>query len=233
MPTLGDLVSQGADEAVYATQSIAVQYELRAEQAEAAGKARKAAARTAKVAAEKERKAAEAAAERARQAAEKRAEEARAAETRASRSTQRTLPGTSTATAPATAPTTNQAPASAATGSAAAVAAFARAQVGKPYVMGATGPNAYDCSGLTTAALRQVGVSLPRTSQAQSAAGTEVGLGNLRPGDILYWGGKGSATHVAIYVGDGKYVGAQNPRAGVGMYDMGWGGTPSGAVRFV
>ncbi|WP_228450173.1 C40 family peptidase [Streptomyces alkaliterrae] len=233
MPTLGDLVSQGADEAVYATQSIAVQYELRAEQAEAAGKARKAAAKTAKVAAEKERKAAEAAAERARQAAEKRAAEARAAEaraadTRASRSTQRTLPGTSTATAP-----TTQAPASAATGSAAAVAAFARAQVGKPYVLGATGPNAYDCSGLTTAALRQVGVSLPRTSQAQSSAGTEVGLGNLRPGDILYWGGKGSATHVAIYVGDGKYVGAQNPRAGVGLYNMGWGGTPSGAVRFV
>lgn len=67
-------------------------------------------------------------------------------------------------------------------------------------------------------------------SQAQSNAGTSVSLSNLQPGDILYWGAKGSAYHVAIYVGGGKFVGAQNPSTGVVerslSYDM-----PTGAVR--
>lgn len=218
MPTLGTLVSSGNNEAVYATQSIAVHYELEAERADAAGKAQKAAAE-AKKAEEAKKKAA---AER-RAAAEAAAAEREAAEQRSARSApERTAPD-----APSAEPS---APVS---GSAAAVVQFAKAQVGKAYVMGATGPNAYDCSGLTTAALKQAGVSLPRTSQAQSTAGTEVGLSNLQPGDVLYWGGKGSATHVAIYVGGGKYVGAQNPSSGVAEHPLNWGGTPSGAVRFL
>ncbi|MEV6575248.1 NlpC/P60 family protein [Streptomyces sp. NPDC051577] len=117
-----------------------------------------------------------------------------------------------------------------ATGSAAAIVDFARAQVGKAYVSGATGSSAYDCSGLVQAAYRQVGITLDRVSQAQSTAGTSVSLSNLQPGDILYWGAKGSAYHVAIYVGGGKFVGAQNPSTGVVerslSYDM-----PTGAVR--
>ncbi|MDT3398610.1 C40 family peptidase, partial [Streptomyces sp. B1866] len=117
-----------------------------------------------------------------------------------------------------------------ATGSAATVVAFLRAQIGKAYVLGAAGPSAYDCSGLTLAAFRQVGVSLPRVSQSQSTVGRQVSLGALQPGDILYWGGAGSAYHVAVYVGGGKYVGAQNSRTGVVerslSYDM-----PTGAVR--
>ncbi|MFD9379115.1 C40 family peptidase [Streptomyces sp. NPDC059999] len=117
-----------------------------------------------------------------------------------------------------------------ATGSAAAIVDFARAQVGKAYVSGATGSSAYDCSGLVQAAYRQAGITLDRVSQAQSNAGTSVSLSNLQPGDILYWGAKGSAYHVAIYVGGGKFVGAQNPSTGVVerslSYDM-----PTGAVR--
>ncbi|MFD8981137.1 C40 family peptidase [Streptomyces sp. NPDC059564] len=117
-----------------------------------------------------------------------------------------------------------------ATGSAAAIVNFARAQVGKAYVMGATGSSAYDCSGLVQAAYRQAGISLDRTSQDQSTAGSSVSLSNLQPGDILYWGPKGSAYHVAIYVGGGKFVGAQNPSTGIVernlSYDM-----PTGAVR--
>ncbi|MGW6833357.1 C40 family peptidase [Streptomyces sp. NPDC054949] len=117
-----------------------------------------------------------------------------------------------------------------ATGSAAAIVDFARAQVGKAYVSGATGSSAYDCSGLVQAAYRQAGITLDRVSQAQSTAGTSVSLSNLQPGDILYWGAKGSAYHVAIYVGGGKFVGAQNPSTGVVernlSYDM-----PTGAVR--
>lgn len=120
--------------------------------------------------------------------------------------------------------------ASKATGSAAAIVNFARAQIGKAYVMGATGSSAYDCSGLVQAAYRQAGITLDRTSQDQSLAGSSVSLSNLQPGDILYWGPKGSAYHVAIYVGGGKFVGAQNPSTGIVernlSYDM-----PTGAVR--
>ncbi|MFD7027361.1 C40 family peptidase [Streptomyces sp. NPDC059917] len=116
------------------------------------------------------------------------------------------------------------------TGAAAKVVAFARAQVGKAYVMGGTGPNAYDCSGLTQAAYRQAGVDLPRVSQDQSASGRDVALSDLRPGDLLYWGAKGAATHVAVYLGNGTYVGAQNSRVGVVERSLDWS-SPSGAVR--
>ncbi|MFD9518785.1 C40 family peptidase [Streptomyces sp. NPDC059979] len=117
-----------------------------------------------------------------------------------------------------------------ATGSAAAIVNFARAQVGKAYVRGGTGPSSFDCSGLVQAAYRQAGISLPRMSQAQSSAGTSVSLNALQPGDILYWGSKGSAYHVAIYVGGGKFVGAQNPSTGIVERSMSYD-KPTGAVR--
>ncbi|MFD5145619.1 C40 family peptidase [Streptomyces sp. NPDC058401] len=117
-----------------------------------------------------------------------------------------------------------------ATGSAAAIVNFARAQVGKAYVMGGTGPSSFDCSGLVQAAYRQAGISLPRMSQAQSSAGTSVSLSALQPGDILYWGSKGSAYHVAVYVGGGKFVGAQNPSTGIVERSMSYD-KPTGAVR--
>ena len=108
--------------------------------------------------------------------------------------------------------------------------AFAKAQVGDAYVMGATGPNAWDCSGLVQAAYRQIGVDLPRVSQDQSTAGTQVSLSDLQPGDILYWGTAGSAYHTAIYVGGGKFVGAQNPSEGVVEHPLSCD-EPTGAVR--
>ncbi|MGW1776340.1 C40 family peptidase [Streptomyces sp. NPDC002104] len=117
-----------------------------------------------------------------------------------------------------------------ATGSAAAIVNFARAQVGKAYVMGGTGPSSFDCSGLVQAAYRQAGISLPRMSQAQSSAGTSVSLSALEPGDILYWGSKGSAYHVAVYVGGGKFVGAQNPSTGIVERSLSYD-KPTGAVR--
>lgn len=117
-----------------------------------------------------------------------------------------------------------------ATGSAAAIVNFARAQVGKAYVMGGTGPSSFDCSGLVQAAYRQAGISLPRMSQAQSSSGTSVSLSALQPGDILYWGSRGSAYHVAIYVGGGKFVGAQNPSTGIVERNLSYD-KPTGAVR--
>lgn len=93
--------------------------------------------------------------------------------------------------------------------------AFLRAQLGKPYVWGGNGPSVYDCSGLTVAAYARLGVHLPRTSEEQSLVGTRVSMSHLEIGDLLFWGAPGIAFHVAIYIGDGKYIAAQNPSVGV------------------
>ena len=93
-----------------------------------------------------------------------------------------------------------------------AVLAFARTQLGKPYVWGATGPDSYDCSGLTGAAYRAAGLDLPRTSREQWYAGPHVALSALEPGDLMFWGydpaDPGTIHHVAIYAGDGQMVAA-------------------------
>ena len=86
--------------------------------------------------------------------------------------------------------------------------------------MGGTGPNAWDCSGLVQAAFKQVGVDLPRVSQDQSTAGTQVSLHNLQLGDILYWGGAGSRVPRGVYVGDGQYLDARQPQS-KGVVDPG------------
>ncbi|MFI8518886.1 C40 family peptidase [Streptomyces sp. NPDC085481] len=119
-----------------------------------------------------------------------------------------------------------------ATGSAAAIVAFARAQIGDAYISGGTGPNSWDCSGLVQAAYRQAGIDLPRISYDQSSMGTSVSLSSLQPGDILYWGSRSGSYHVAIYVGGGKYVGAQNTSTGVVERSLDWD-MPSGAVRLL
>ena len=79
--------------------------------------------------------------------------------------------------------------------------------------MGATGPSSFDCSGLMLAAYKQVGISLPRTSQAQISAGTSVSKGDLQPGDLVFY--YSGITHVGMYIGNGKIVHAANPRSGV------------------
>ncbi|RSS81230.1 C40 family peptidase [Streptomyces sp. WAC06614] len=106
---------------------------------------------------------------------------------------------------------------------------FARKKLGSPYVYGASSGNAFDCSSLVQAAYRAAGITIPRTSQEQSGAYPEV-KGALQPGDILYWGAKGAAWHVAVYVGGGKFVGAQNSSTGVVLRDVA-NSNYSGAVR--
>ena len=98
-------------------------------------------------------------------------------------------------------------------GRAGTAVAFALAQVGKAYVYGATGPNAYDCSGLMLRAWGAAGVSLPRTSQAQYSAGTHVSLSQLKPGDLVFY--YSGITHVGMYIGGGRIVHAANPSTGV------------------
>lgn len=103
---------------------------------------------------------------------------------------------------------------------AALVVTFLRAQLGKPYVYGGNGPLAYDCSGLVKAAFKLVGIGLPRTSEQQAHSGVAVSLRALQPGDILFWGSP--ATHSAVYVGNGEFIGAENPRLGVALEKLTW-----------
>lgn len=225
LPTLtADLAAQVAQSADV-TQQAAASYELQAERDAAAAKAAKQAkadlAEAKKKAAEEKKKAEEAA--------------RKAAAERASRTAERATLSASADTGSSegsgsVSSSSSSSSSSSATGSAAAVIAFVQAQVGDAYVSGGTGPNSWDCSGLVQAAFKQVNIDLPRVSQAQSTAGTQVGLDNLQPGDILYWGGAGSAYHVGVYVGDGMFVGAQNSSTGVVQAPLSYD-PPSGAVR--
>jgi cell wall-associated NlpC family hydrolase len=101
----------------------------------------------------------------------------------------------------------------ASTGRAAAAVAYAYSKLGSPYVWGATGPNAFDCSGLAQAAYRAAGISLPRTTYAQINAGRRVSRSELRPGDLVFF--YSGISHVGIYVGGGQMIHAPNPSAPV------------------
>lgn len=97
---------------------------------------------------------------------------------------------------------------------AAAAVAYAKAQVGKCYRFGATGPDCFDCSGLTMMAWAAAGVSLPHFSGAQWRAVVHIGAGDLQPGDLIFYG-PGGSDHVEIYIGGGMVVSASNPATGV------------------
>ncbi|MFE5037808.1 NlpC/P60 family protein [Streptomyces sp. NPDC056683] len=88
---------------------------------------------------------------------------------------------------------------------------YAVQQLGKPYQWGAAGPVSYDCSGLTSQAWDHAGTPIPRTSQEQWAHLPHVPLNHLRPGDLVVYFPE--ATHVALYLGDGKVVQAPRPGA--------------------
>lgn len=91
--------------------------------------------------------------------------------------------------------------------------AFARAQLGEPYLWAAAGPNAWDCSGLTMMAWNAGGVSLPHYSAAQYDQTRRIGVNDLRPGDLVFWGDSpASIHHVALYLGNGQIIHA--PRTG-------------------
>ncbi|MEV6975598.1 NlpC/P60 family protein [Kitasatospora sp. NPDC093806] len=105
---------------------------------------------------------------------------------------------------------TTPTPAVPATGRAATIMQFAQAQLGKPYVWGATGPSGYDCSGLTGAAYRAAGIKLPRVSQDQWNAGARISRADLQPGDLVFF--YSDLHHVGLYLGDGKMIHA--PRTG-------------------
>jgi cell wall-associated NlpC family hydrolase len=100
-----------------------------------------------------------------------------------------------------------------ASGRAAIAIHYAMAQVGKSYVYGAAGPNAFDCSGLMMMAWAQAGISLPHSSSAQYGIGHHVSSSDLQPGDLVFY--YSPISHVAMYIGNGLIVEAANPGAGV------------------
>ncbi|WP_087100781.1 C40 family peptidase [Nocardiopsis sp. JB363] len=114
-----------------------------------------------------------------------------------------------------------------------AVLDFARAQIGKPYVWGGTGPDGYDCSGLTQAAWAQAGVSLPRTTYDQVNAGTSVSRDQIQPGDLLFFYSASSPSHVGIYAGNGMMIHGSNPSKPLEEIDLAsyWDSVFTGAVR--
>jgi cell wall-associated NlpC family hydrolase len=92
---------------------------------------------------------------------------------------------------------------------------FAMAQLGKPYVWGGDGPDGYDCSGLVQQAFLRAGIQLPRVADDQYQATTPIGSSQLRRGDLVFWSSNGRVSgihHVAIYLGDNRYIEA--PHAG-------------------
>ena len=91
--------------------------------------------------------------------------------------------------------------------------AWARKQLGKPYVFGATGPGSFDCSGLTLGAWKAAGVGINRTSQAQFRNGRAVSKADLQPGDLVFY--YGGISHVALYVGNGTIIHAPHPGSSV------------------
>jgi cell wall-associated NlpC family hydrolase len=113
-------------------------------------------------------------------------------------------------------------------GGAATAIAFARAQLGKPYVYAAAGPDAYDCSGLTMAAWAAAGVSMPHYSGAQYTRFPRVPLDEMLPGDLVFWG-PGGSSHVGLYVGNGLMIHA--PHTGDVVKVAAVYGHPVGAVR--
>ena len=116
-----------------------------------------------------------------------------------------------------------------ASGRGAVALAFAKAQLGKPYVFGAAGPNAYDCSGLTMAAWAAAGVSLPHSSRNQYySVSTKVSISDLRPGDLVIF--YSTMHHVAIYAGNGMVIHAPHTGSVVKYEQMSY--MPfAGAVR--
>ncbi len=86
-------------------------------------------------------------------------------------------------------------------GTAGKILAFAEAQLGKPYLYGATGPDAYDCSGLVRMAYRAAGIAIPRTSQAQWAYGTQIPASQVQPGDLVFFAGADGTPAAPGHVG--------------------------------
>ncbi|HEV7212006.1 MAG TPA: C40 family peptidase [Blastococcus sp.] len=138
------------------------------------------------------------------------------------------LPALASATAP-TASLASTGPILAPDHTAQVVVNTAMAQRGKPYVWAASGPGAFDCSGLAMYAFKAAGISLPHSAAMQSRMGTPVSRANLQPGDLVFF--YSPVSHVGIYIGHGQIVHAPTTGDVVKVSDINYMGLYSGARR--
>jgi len=109
------------------------------------------------------------------------------------------------------------------------------AHLGTPYVWGGKTPSGFDCSGFVSWAFAQAGISIPSSTSALAGVGTKVSPSNMQPGDIVFFNTYKTNGHVGIYLGGGKFIGAQSS-TGLAVADMSsgyWADKFSGHVRSV
>lgn len=140
------------------------------------------------------------------------------------RSSRSTSSGSPSSAAPAPAPDGSKA---------AQVVSIAYAQLGKPYVWAADGPDSFDCSGLTMYCYAQVGIYLPHSAAAQYNLGTRVSKDELQPGDLIFGAHGGYVSHVGIYIGGGQYIHAPQTGDVVKISNLASRSNYCGAVRLL
>ena len=110
-----------------------------------------------------------------------------------------------------------------------AIVNYAEQFIGRPYVWGATGPNSFDCSGLTYYVYKHFGYYIGCTTYTQIDKGTPVSVNNLQAGDLIFWGDPSAPYHVAIYIGGGQYI--QAPHTGATVDISSWNLSNISAAR--
>ena len=110
---------------------------------------------------------------------------------------------------------------------------YAKQFLGNPYVWGGTSlTKGADCSGFVQSIMKKYGVSLPRTSAAQSTKGTKISLSEAKPGDLIFYAKNGTVNHVAMYIGGGQVIHASNERTGIRISNATYR-TPYVVKRFI
>ncbi|ERL64549.1 C40 family peptidase [Schleiferilactobacillus shenzhenensis] len=113
-----------------------------------------------------------------------------------------------------------------------AVISLAKQQLGKPYVWGGKGPSSFDCSGLMYYVFQHAaGKNIGGWTVPQESAGTQVSISNLKAGDLVFWGSRGSTYHVGLYIGNNQYIHAPQPGQGVQIASISGYFMPSFGVR--
>ncbi len=132
---------------------------------------------------------------------------------------QQSTPGATNTSTSTSRPAASKPATSKPSASGSAIVNYAYKFLGTPYKWGGSSPSGFDCSGFTSHVYRNFGVSLPRTSRAQSSVGTNVSYNNLQAGDLVFFG-HGSVSHVGIYIGGGTMVHSPRPGKSVEVTSM-------------
>jgi cell wall-associated NlpC family hydrolase len=113
------------------------------------------------------------------------------------------------------------------------IANYARRFEGNPYVWGGTSlTRGADCSGFTQSVLENFGIYIPRTSREQAASGRRVDIDDIKPGDLIFYRRNGTINHVALYLGNGKVIGAKSSDEGIRITNYNYR-TPYKAISYI